>query len=153
MGDPHDWNSWDHYRTIHDRRLEDHPFVQDHDLEWEVVEDAGSAVLITLQGLIVCHKGVHVRVWKLLETRTVGQGVLQVRGCEYAYNAYFVNRFNILRYDNGHAEAPHEFHRHVFDLTTGEQLRCEILHRADFPVLTEVLTEVADIVGFDPYAA
>ena len=24
---PHDWNSWDHYRTIHEIRLSEHPFV------------------------------------------------------------------------------------------------------------------------------
>lgn len=27
--DPHDWNTLDHYRTINDRRIEEHPFV-DH---------------------------------------------------------------------------------------------------------------------------
>lgn len=28
-GDPHDWNTYDHYRTIHEKYVDDHFFV-DH---------------------------------------------------------------------------------------------------------------------------
>lgn len=27
--DPHDWNSYDHYQTIHEKRLAVHPFIDE----------------------------------------------------------------------------------------------------------------------------
>ncbi len=67
-------------------------------------------------------------------------------GERYAYNAHFVNRYNILRYGNGHAD-PAEFHRHQFDLQTGRETSKAIIGRHGMPTLGAFLTEVAQVIG------
>ncbi|MGI8827602.1 MAG: hypothetical protein ACR2JC_18620 [Chloroflexota bacterium] len=62
------------------------------------------------------------------------------------YNAYFWGRHNILRYDNGHLDAPEEFHRHDFDLKTGAENPVKKITRQDMPTLAEFMTEVANLV-------
>ncbi|MDE2990028.1 MAG: hypothetical protein OXU21_03030 [Chloroflexota bacterium] len=47
---------------------------------------------------------------------------------------------NLLRYDNSHVDTPEEYHRHVYDTTSGEQTRT-ILTREQFPDLAEVIDE------------
>lgn len=149
MSDPHDWNSWENYLMIHDKRLEAHPFVLEPHLEWTFIGGRPHPDLILLSGFVVCHLDVLVRVEKTLETRIIKPQRLQVRGRWYAYNAYFAGRHNILRYDNGHAEHPDEFHRHQYDLQTGKEISRIIIEKHQLPVLADFFTEVATIVGFD----
>ena len=149
MSDPHDWNTWENYLIVHERRMQLHPFVLEDHLEWKMVGDPSDPELITLEGIVICQLNVIVRVAKTLETGFIGNQRLQVRGLFYAYNAYFVGRHNILRYDNGHTATPEEFHRHEFDLETGIEIRKEILEQRQIPVLADFFTEVARLVGFD----
>src|SRR5690349_11267636 len=146
MSNPHQWNNWENYRTIHEGYMEFHPFVIEDHLEWKIVGDPYLPDAIWLVGYIICKQGVHIDVRKLLETRLVGHGQLQVRGLRYSYNAYIPGQSNILRYDNGHAD-PDEFHRHEFDLSTSrEKLPRTILARQEMPTLAQFLEEVAAIV-------
>jgi len=119
--------------------------VLENRLEWDVI----SPDYITLSGELICAEGVIVSVVKVLETRTNSRGRLEVRGWKYAYNAYFAGRHNILRYDNTHAEETqpdHEFHRHAFDLETGQPQDVALLHRHEMPLLSAFLDEVAALV-------
>lgn len=144
MSDPHDWNSWDNYRLIHDARLSNHPFVEDTSLlQWTIAGDPPRS--ISLEGTIICARGVAVRVYKLLDAREA-HGQLEIRGTHYAYNASLAGQGNILRYDNGHRDVPDEFHRHVFDLTTGQELSRDIISRNDMPTLAGFLDEVQEMI-------
>lgn len=149
VSDPHDWNTWENYLMIHEKRMQLHPFVLEDHLAWEIVGDPSAPELITLAGIVICQMSVIVRVDKTLETRLIGNQRLQVRGLFYAYNAYFAGRHNILRYDNGHMEPPEEFHRHQFDLETGVETRKDILEQRQIPVLADFFTEVAQLIGFN----
>ena len=93
---------------------------------------------------MVCHDNVEIKVEKLLAVRT-HSGQVQVRGFKYNYHARaFDGRFgrNVLRYDSGHAHTPGVYHRHEYDLETGED-RLTTLNREEFPVLSEVVDELA----------
>ena len=93
---------------------------------------------------MVCRGGVEINVRKLLDAR-VRAGRVEVRGLKYNYHARIfgdgVGR-NVLRYDSGHAHTPGVFHRHEYDLETGED-RLTMLTREEFPVLSEVVDELA----------
>ncbi len=149
MNDPHNWNSWDNYLAIHEKRMQEHPFVLENHLVWEFVGEPKSPDAILLNGIVICARSVIVTVSNSLETRIVGRR-LEVRGSFYAYNAHFVSHHNILRYDNGHMETPEEFHRHQFDLETGQETSRAIIPKSQVPVLADFFSEVASIVGFDP---
>ena len=56
------------------------------------------------------------------------------------YHFKISGKHTILRYDNGHT--PDDYHRHVFDVKTGDLLIRESLCREDFPVLPEILDEL-----------
>ncbi len=150
MSDPHNWNTWENYLMIHEKRMQLHPFVLEDHLTWAMIGDPVAPVLITLEGIVICQANVIVRVDKTLETRLLANQRLQVRGSFYAYNAYFAGRHNILRYDNGHMDTPEEFHRHLFDLETGVEIRKDILVQQQIPVLADFFTEVAQMIGFNP---
>ena len=77
MSDPHDWNSWENYRNIHDNRMLEHPFVVEDHLEWELIGDPSAPDLIRLVGIVLCHREVVVDIVKTLETRRIGQGRIQ----------------------------------------------------------------------------
>ena len=94
-----------------------------------------------IEGSIGCAAEIEIDVTKLLDVR-VRRRLEQVRGVSYRYNAYVRGGHNILRYDNGHIEAPEEFHRHEFDPFTGRELSRAILSREDMPTLIEVVSEV-----------
>ena len=72
-------------------------------------------------------------------------GQVEVRGVTYNYHArVFENTFgrNVLRYVSGHAHTPGVYHRHEYDPATGED-NLTTLSRADFPVLGEMVGELA----------
>ncbi len=144
-GDPHAANSWENYKHVHDDWMERHPFIVEDHLEWEFVGDPPK--IIRLRGWVVCQENVVVTVEKMLIVHGTRNGRLLVQGERYAYNAHFVNRYNILRYDNGHAD-PEEFHRHQFDLQTGRETSKAIIGRHGMPTLGAFLTEVTHVIGF-----
>lgn len=95
---------------------------------------------------MACRGGVEVQVKKLLDVR-MRAGQVEVRGVTYNYHArVFAGRSgrNILRYDSGHAHTPGVYHRHEYNLETGED-SLATLSREDFPVLSEMVAELAQM--------
>lgn len=98
-------------------------------------------------GLLVCQSGIEIEVDKRLNVRMVG-GRIQVRGSRYRYHArirggqFGRSGRNVLRYDSGHAHTPGVYHRHEYDLVTGDD-RLTTLSREEFPVLSEMVDELA----------
>ena len=145
--DRHGWNSYQNCREIHEARLAAHPFV-DHSrpntIAFEFYEFEGE-LYMELNGQIHCRNGVVLEVTKYFETRWTRGGRLQVRCFSYRYNASIAGKHNVLRYDNGHDLD--EYHRHVFDVTNGQPVLEEHLTRNEFPLLSEVLDELARMFG------
>ena len=145
--DPHDWNSYENYRQIHDSRLNTHTFV-DHSanntLEFEFFEQDGY-VYLWIYGEITCKHNITLHVDKILETRQVAKGRIQVRGFYYCYNASKKGKSNILRYDNAHDFD--DYHKHTYDTSTGKHAVRENLTRAQFPTLADVLDEIEKLMG------
>ena len=139
--DPHDWNTWDHYRSIHENRTENHWFVECNTLEFDQSEPA----YIHLAGKVYCKRNVILNVEKTLETTHTG-GVLKVRGSSYLYVAWIARGGDaqptkVLRYHNIH-ERDYDYHHRVFDPLTGEATGYEKLERYQFPTLSEVIDEI-----------
>jgi len=145
--DRHGWNSYENYKEIHESRLTAHSFV-DHSrpntIAFEFYELEGE-LYMEMNGEIHCKHMVVLEVTKYFETRWTRGGRLQVRCFSYRYNASIVGEHNVLRYDNAHD--PDEYHRHVFDVATGEPVRMECMTRNDFPLLSEILDELACMFG------
>lgn len=145
--DPHDWNSYENYKQIHDSRLSTHSFVDDSvdsTLEFEFFEWE-DYVYLWIHGDITCKNNVTLRVDKILETRQVARGRIQVRGIYYCYNAHVKGRNNVLRYDNAHVYDG--YHKHVFDADTGKQINREPLTRSQFPTIADVLDELEKLTN------
>ena len=140
--DPHNWQTWDNYRTVHQIRLENHPFLdpcKEQPLDFEEDEEES----IWLVGLIYCLENVVVEVEKKLETQPLGS-LLQVKGSSYRYVAWVDGQNSILRYHNTHRNDD-LYHHRVFNWRTGEEVFYETLERSQFPTLSEVLDEVQQI--------
>ena len=93
---------------------------------------------------MACRGGVKIDVTKLLDIR-IRAAQVEVRGVTYNYHARVfegTSGRNVLRYDSGHAHTPGVHHRHEYDLATGEDY-LTTLPRADFPVLGEMVEELA----------
>lgn len=138
--DPHDWNTWDHYLNIHERRLEDHPFV-DHSipntLEFLEIGNNGG---LSLQGRVYCFRKVILEVEKYYESRYLGS-LRRIRCYSYRYAAWTEGGNPVLRYHNVHRNDDHYHHR-AFDPLTGQEALHETLFRYQFPLFTEVLDEL-----------
>ena len=138
--DPHDWNTWDNYRAIHDIRLEEHSFI-DWSREQTLGFDEEDEETIALRGSLFCLNDVVIRVRKFLETQRIGRGLLRVRGFSYRCVAWVQNHHPLLRYHNTHLNDDNYHHR-VFNWRTGDEVLYETLERHQFPTLSEVLDEV-----------
>lgn len=137
--DPHDWNSWDHYQTIHERRLNEHPFVisfQDT-LDFKISEDWTS---ITLEGTVLCHKDIFLHVAKEFDARFFGN-TLRVRCHTYVYIGWLQGEHLLLKYHNMH-RTDDDYHHRIYDPASGVELHHEVLQRYQFPTFTEVLDEL-----------
>ncbi len=86
--DPHDWNSYDNYCFIHEKRLADHPFVDEsrpNTLRFDFIQADG---ILFQHGHVYCRKPkVILDVGKVFETRYKTQK-LQIRGVYYRYVAW-----------------------------------------------------------------
>lgn len=134
--DPHDWNSWDHYLTIHEKRLQEHPFFVSDGLAFR----EGQEGELYLGGVVQCHKDVLLEVRKWYEKRYSGH-TLRVRCHTYLYLAWLPGEHLLLKYHNLHRDRD-EYHHRIYDPHTGEEVFHEILERYRFPVMTEVLDEL-----------
>lgn len=134
--DPHDWNSWDHYRTIHEIRLSEHPFAIEDTLVFSQ-EDEG---VISLRGMVRCPKSVVLEVEKWFESRYFGS-TLRIRCHTYRYIAWKVSGHLLLKYHNLHRDS-NEYHHRIYDPETGRETFHEVLERYQFPTFPEVLDEL-----------
>ena len=140
--DKHGWNSYENYKALQDDCLANHPFIERSEtplLEVFPFEYEGELFLY-ICGEIHCCNNVIVSITKYLETKETKGGRLMVRCFSYRYNAKISGEYTILRYDNGHT--PDDYHRHVFNVNTGDLLTRESLCREDFPILPEILDEL-----------
>ncbi len=117
-GDPHDWNTYDHYRTIYEKYLDEHPFVDPERINrLQFMEKRGE---VLLRGQVYCQRNIVLAVDQALEVRYAGN-LMRVR--------------------------PHFYHHRVYDPRTGEEILYERLHRHQFPTLGEVLDELEIVAG------
>ena len=142
--DPHDWNSWDHYRTIHDIRLSEHPFVASFQdtLAFTLLEDEG---ILFLEGRVFCLKDVILEVGKEFDLSRAGN-TLRVRCHTYRYVAWLPGEHLLLKYHNLHRDS-NEYHHRIYEPNTGEEIAHEILKRYQFPLFSEVLDELQTLVS------
>jgi len=140
--DPHNWNSYDHYRTIHDKRIAEHSFIdgtKPNTLEFQFHEFKDE-LLLSLGGLVYCNHQITLDVEKWFETRYVGKQ-LQINCFSYRYIASKHRGTLILKYHNLHENHGEYFHR-IFNPQSGELVFTEVLKRSQFPTFTEVLDEM-----------
>ena len=81
-------------------------------------------------------------------------GRTQVRGLQYRYVAWIPRDSSprgtpVLRYHNIHV-SDEDYHHRVFNPQTGEQLLYEKLERSQFPVMSDILNEIAVILECYP---
>ena len=142
----HEWNSFENYRELHERYLETHPCIEDHNVKIELFDFAGRAQ-VAVSGTIRCRGGIVLEVEKYAEAELRGRRNprLWVRTYSFRYNAYLPGKHSVLRYDNNHDFD--EYHRHPYDPATGTLGPVAIITRADMPHLSQVLDEILDLFG------
>ena len=150
--DPHDWNTWDRYKFIHEKRLSEHQFVDHRTPDTLRYSDLGSS-LIRMTGLVFCLGGVTLEVDKSLRQAYVGNS-LKVRGVRYRYVAWLPRgsqqgKAPVLRYHNIHRN-DQDYHHRVFNPQTGELVGYETLRRFQFPTLGEIIDEIAVVLELYP---
>ena len=136
--DPHGWNSWDHYQTIHENRLSEHPFVVS--FRDTLAFDTDSEGDIYLAGNVHCQKDVLLRVRKEFDSRYFGR-TLRVRCHTYAYIAWLPGEHPLLKYHNIHEDRD-EYHHRIYDPATGDEVSHDVLERYEFPIFTKVLDDL-----------
>ena len=142
-GDPHDWNTYDHYRTIHEKYLDEHPFVDPERINrLQFMEKRGE---VLLRGQVYCQRNIILAVDQALEVRYAGN-LMRVRPHFFRYASWVLGGHAVFRYHNMHANDAHYHHR-VYDPRTGEEILYERLHRHQFPTLGEVLDELEIVAG------
>ncbi len=143
----HEWNLYETYKRIHERKLAAYPFILDSSQSFKEFEYDGD-LFVVYEGEFSLPKGVTLEVTKAFETKRMGRGrgSLYIRGFSYRYNAHIRGRGNVLRFDNG--EDFEDYHGHWFDIETGEEISRVPMSRDDFPVFSEVLDELDKIMGF-----
>ena len=141
----HEWNTFENYGHINDRRLTEHRFVDHSEVTFEEITFEGD-LFISMEAIVYCLKDVILEVTKVFETKRMGPGGgrLYVRAFSYRYNAWIKGKHNILRYDNSHDLD--EYHGHRFNPDTGELLTRRTMPRDEFPLFAEVLDELQEIV-------
>ena len=145
-GDKHGWNSLENYLELHLKHLAEHPFVEDPVKSYiEITRiPLKEGEILCLEGEIFCKYGVVLEVEKYADV-VKRRGRQRVKTFLYRYNAYIPGKWNVLRYDNLH-EYEDQYHRHVFDLETGEQIGdTQMLSRQEFPVMHEILDELEEM--------
>lgn len=143
QGDPHNWNSLENYRLLHEKHLDTHPLVRPdgYHLSFERLDLPNSRYdRIVLRGEVFCTNGLFLEITKYGDLDR--SPARRVRMSRFRYNAHFPGGENVLRYDNMHSDEPDVYHRHVFDPETGDQVSFSTLTRSPFPVMHEILDEL-----------
>ena len=103
---------------------------------------------LVVEGLIVCRNGLRLDISKTGDMERTAPR--RVRMTLYSYNAYRPGGHNVLRYDNQHRGTENVYHRHQFDVDTGELVSFTTMPREDFPVMHQVLDELIQLVPLPP---
>ncbi len=82
--DPHDWNTWDHYRNIHERRISEHPFIDPSTPNTLKFLETGYEGVLSLQGRVYCFRSVALEVEQWYESQYFGH-LRKVRCYSYRY--------------------------------------------------------------------
>jgi hypothetical protein len=137
----HDWNSWDHYLSIHESYLKalEH-FVLDNQLFHTVTDD-----VVYWNGVLYCTGNIEIRVSKKQDVEVRG-GRPMVRTTEYRYHVLRRTNdvtVNLFRYDNIHVQPGHDdrHHRHRYDADGNEIEPPMWVGESGWPTLSEVITE------------
>jgi hypothetical protein len=88
---PRAWLDFERYQEVHDRYMEilyREAVLERDTLRFAIVRDRQSNPLqVTLQGLVVCVNGAHLRVLKWMDIRHPGAGRFDVLTTYYQYHA------------------------------------------------------------------
>ena len=151
-GDPHDWNSIENYVYLHLLHLDEHPLVEQgvSSLRFIPIHTPQAPYdILVVEGLIVCRNGLRLEISKSGDMeRTTSR---RVRMALYSYNAYRPGGHNVLRYDNQHRGTENVYHRHQFDVDTGELVSFTTMPREAFPVMHQILDELVQLVPLPPH--
>ena len=142
--DPHQWNSWDHYWSIHAQRIEEHPFINHSRPDTLVLTEIEDEGVFHLAGRVYCLKNAVLDVEKYFESRYFGD-TLRIRGISYRYAAWVQGQHPVLRYHNVHT-SDDNYHHRIFNWRTGEEVLYETIERYQFPIFSEVLDEMESVV-------
>ena len=119
--------------------LADQGLVTDNHLVFTHTVHDGALVEVSLQGIIECAEDVFIKVDKALGVRKIRNGQVQVRGKDYAYHAWLnlTPTRDLIRYCSAHGLD--DFHCHLFDPATGEELGRPSIDLADLPTLGDFI--------------
>jgi len=140
--DPHQWQNFQQYKIIQEKRLSEHPFVdQTHPntlaFEERPIDDV---LFVHMQGEVYCKQEVILIAEQLFETRFV-RGVVQVRGIQFRYVGFVKGGNLLLKYHNLHESLDEYIHR-AYSPSNGEEIIFETLTHSQFPTFPEVLDEL-----------
>ncbi len=138
--DPHDWNSWDNYRNVHNRRLSEHSFVVGFS-DTLVFKLSETEATLRLDGFIECQGSVLLEVTKEFDLRYDGNGRMYVRCYRYRYIGLVPGSHVLLKYHNLHND-PNQYVQRVYDPSGGAELLHEVLRPDQFPTFSEVRDEL-----------
>lgn len=68
----HEWNTFENYGHINDRKLTEHPFVDHAEVTFEEIVFEGD-LFIAMEATVHCPDGVILEVTKVFETKRMGQ--------------------------------------------------------------------------------
>ena len=122
--DPHDWNSWDNYRNVHNRRLSEHSFVVGFS-DTLVFKLSETEATLRLDGFIECQGSVLLEVTKEFDLRYDGNGRMYVRCYRYRYIGLVPGSHVLLKYHNLHND-PNQYVQRVYDPSGGAELLHEV---------------------------
>ncbi|MCH7484410.1 MAG: hypothetical protein IIA90_04595 [Chloroflexi bacterium] len=143
----HEWNRYEDYRQVNERKLAEYAFIEKIELAFEEIAFEGE-LFIEMNATLALPQNVILDVTKFFETRRrgPGRGRLYVRCISYRYNAWILGKHNVLRYDNN--DDFDDYHGHWWDKNTGELIERRSMSRDDFPLFSDVLDELDEIMGF-----
>jgi len=103
---------------------------------------SGAAAFYVMSGEIGCQGNIIITVDEILDVVTAGE-MPEVCTSRYSYNVRVFGQNTAFRYDNFHRhdDHPDEHHKHIFDFSTGTQLRTEWIGKDGWPTLSEVIEE------------
>lgn len=141
----HDWNGWDHYLSIHEKRLRDF----DHFISSDELIYTPTPTLVLWEGVLFCVNGLEIKVTKKQEVRTRG-GRMEVMTFDYSYHVMRRTEegvINLFRYDNihQHPHHPDHHHRHRFDELGNEIEPTEHIGEGRWPTLSDVIREAEEL--------